>query len=250
MGGQSGSWTPTKRRGPIAAEFQGPGPAALTLPSLFGNPAVKESNKSRAPAFTFGSRHEKKVSASAPAPNAYNTSGLNPRGKDEPKAPTMHIKPKDPKSFVTPSPGAYNPDLADKDIKPSAAKYSFGIKPKEGKAVAGPAPNAYSLAKVKDTPSYSLGSRPKEAKKYVTPAPGAYESCDTNQYKDKSPAFSLSLRYPVPSDTTLKPGPGAYTPEKTNTKTNQPLYSFGTRHSKYMFGARPLPGEETRPLPY
>ena len=37
MGGQSGSWTPTKRRGPIAAEFQGPGPAALTLPSLFGS---------------------------------------------------------------------------------------------------------------------------------------------------------------------------------------------------------------------
>ena len=37
MGGQSGSWTPTKRRGPIAAEFQGPGPAALALPSLFGS---------------------------------------------------------------------------------------------------------------------------------------------------------------------------------------------------------------------
>ena len=37
MGGQSGSWTPTKRRGPIAAEFQGPGPAALVLPSLFGS---------------------------------------------------------------------------------------------------------------------------------------------------------------------------------------------------------------------
>ena len=37
MGGQSGSWTPTKRRGPIAAEFQGPGPAAIGLPSLFGS---------------------------------------------------------------------------------------------------------------------------------------------------------------------------------------------------------------------
>ena len=30
-------------------------------------------------------------------------------GKDEPKAPSLHIKPKDPKAFVTPSPGAYNP---------------------------------------------------------------------------------------------------------------------------------------------
>ncbi len=29
-------WTPTKRRGPIAAEFTGPGPAWVTLPSLIG----------------------------------------------------------------------------------------------------------------------------------------------------------------------------------------------------------------------
>jgi hypothetical protein len=26
-----------KRRGPIAAEFQGPGPAAIGLPSIFGS---------------------------------------------------------------------------------------------------------------------------------------------------------------------------------------------------------------------
>ena len=70
--------------------------------------------------------------------------------------------------------------------------------------------------KIKDTPSYSLGSRPKDAKIYVTPAPGAYESCDTNQYKPKAPGFSLSTRYVVPSDVAMKPGPGAYTPEKVS----------------------------------
>jgi hypothetical protein len=37
MGGQSRNWTPHKRRGPIAAEFSGPGPAAIALPSLFGS---------------------------------------------------------------------------------------------------------------------------------------------------------------------------------------------------------------------
>jgi len=147
MGGQSGSWTPTKRRGPIAAEFQGPGPAAIGLPSLFGNINIKESSKARAPAYTFGNRHERKLESASPAPNAYNTSRLNPRGKDEPKAPTLHIKPKEPKSFVTPSPGAYNPDAADKDVKISAPKYSFGIKTKSGKPKEVPAPNAYSIAK-------------------------------------------------------------------------------------------------------
>ena len=29
--------TPHKRRGPIAAEFQSPGPAAISLPGLFGS---------------------------------------------------------------------------------------------------------------------------------------------------------------------------------------------------------------------
>ena len=40
MGGGSGQgyqWTPHKRRGPIAAEFSGPGPAAIALPSLIGS---------------------------------------------------------------------------------------------------------------------------------------------------------------------------------------------------------------------
>jgi Sperm-tail PG-rich repeat len=59
-------------------------------------------------------------------------------GKDEPKAPSMHIKPKDPKIYVTPAPGAYNPENADRDVKLSAPKYSFGIKPKGDKPVQGP----------------------------------------------------------------------------------------------------------------
>ena len=66
----------------------------------------------------------------------------------------------------------------------------------------------------KDNPSYSLASRPKEAKRYITPAPGAYESADTNNYKKKAPTYSLSMRFNVPSDVAMKPGPGAYLPEK------------------------------------
>jgi len=38
MGGhiQQRPWTPTKRRGPIAAEFSSPGPASVALPGLVG----------------------------------------------------------------------------------------------------------------------------------------------------------------------------------------------------------------------
>ena len=43
-------WTPTKRRGPIAAEYSSPGPACVTLPPLIGNlnffsPTLKFTNK-------------------------------------------------------------------------------------------------------------------------------------------------------------------------------------------------------------
>ncbi|XP_033217788.1 outer dense fiber protein 3B-like isoform X1 [Belonocnema kinseyi] len=48
-------WTPTKRRGPIAAEFNSPGPACVTLPPLLGK-TVPDSKRGRAPAFSFGSR--------------------------------------------------------------------------------------------------------------------------------------------------------------------------------------------------
>ena len=53
-----------------------------TNANYFSDVSIKESNKMRSPAYSFGSRHEKKSTASAPAPNSYNTSGLNPRGKD------------------------------------------------------------------------------------------------------------------------------------------------------------------------
>jgi len=158
---------------------------------------------------------------------------LHKKCKDEPIAPTLHIKPKEPKAFVTPSPGAYNPDAADKDVKLSAPKYSFGIKTKNSKGREVPAPNAYTMSKPKATPSYSLASKPKDAKKYVTPAPGAYESADTNQYKAKAPSFSLSTRYNIPSDTAMKPGPGAYLPEKVNFD-RPPHHAFGIKHSPYL----------------
>ena len=92
------------------------------------------------------------------------------------------------------------------------------------------------------------------------------QTCATDKYKAKSPVYSLSMRYNIPGDRTAKPGPGAYASEKVtfilrklkehfvqfqiDTKTSPPEYSFGVRHSKYVFEAKPSPGIPTRPLPY
>jgi hypothetical protein len=44
MGGiQQQPWTPTKRRGPIAAEYSSPGPACVTLPNLIGESLLHQS---------------------------------------------------------------------------------------------------------------------------------------------------------------------------------------------------------------
>lgn len=43
MGVRQNPWTPTTRRGPIAAEASSPGPAVVSLPTLIGN-IVASSN--------------------------------------------------------------------------------------------------------------------------------------------------------------------------------------------------------------
>ena len=43
MGGiQQHTWTPTKRRGPIAADYSSPGPACVTLPNLIGESLLQK----------------------------------------------------------------------------------------------------------------------------------------------------------------------------------------------------------------
>ena len=104
------------------------------------------------------------------------------------------------------------------------------------------------------------------------------QTCSVDKYKDKSPNYSLSkryyagrelyctvlyytilyctvlycvlYRYAAPGDRVGKPGPGAYMSEKVNTKQSNPEYSFGVKHSKYVFMAKPDPGIPVRPLPY
>ncbi|XP_049836172.1 outer dense fiber protein 3 isoform X4 [Schistocerca gregaria] len=195
-------WTPTKRRGPIAAEFSGPGPACVTLPNLIGGSAVPDSKRGRAPAFSFGSRHNSKNDSAGPGPGQYNVTGLSAKGKDSPPAATLHGRPKDPRHDNTPAPGDYNPEKSEKVVLDNSPKYTFGLKTQVEK------------------PS-------------TTPGPGTYNDARAENYKARSPAYSISSRYQLPSDSTQKPGPGAHSPEKVKLDT-LPNYSFGIKHSPYL----------------
>lgn len=226
MGGQTnGTWTPTKRRGPIAAEFSSPGPAAIALKSSIGSGGA---TKNRPPAFTMASRHEPKNEKVGPGPGQYNVTGLsNKAGKDEPAAASMHIKPKDPKPYVTPAPCDYSPEKAERKVNEASPSFSFGVKADAGKPFEAPAPNSYNIPSLlghtkegakHSAPSFTMAARPKDSEdKMRVPGPGSYDDATVDKYKTmKSPCFSMGQRTTIPSDHTMKPGPGAHCPEKYN----------------------------------
>ncbi|KAH9632761.1 hypothetical protein HF086_012096 [Spodoptera exigua] len=82
MGVRQNPWTPTTRRGPIAAEASSPGPAVVSLPTLIGKPP-QESRRPRAPAFTFGHKLDPpgNNSRAGPGPATYNTEGMTAKGQ-------------------------------------------------------------------------------------------------------------------------------------------------------------------------
>ena len=108
------------------------------------------------------------------------------------------------------------------------------------------APNVYNIPSVlgktlegnkKAAPAFSISGRQKEPQdeRALVPGPGAYEPSVADCYNNhlRSPAYSISSRYTVPSDATLKPGPGAHCPEKVQLDV-PPAHTFGIKHSQYL----------------
>ena len=63
---------------------------------------------------------------------------------------------------------------------------------------------------------------------------GAYNVTKPGTYKQEPPHYSMTARNEMPGDSTQKPGPGKYSPEKVwMHKRQAPGYSFGIRHSMY-----------------
>ncbi|XP_076312561.1 uncharacterized protein LOC143226042 isoform X2 [Tachypleus tridentatus] len=235
---QQRPWTPTKRRGPIAAEYTSPGPAAFTLPSTIGA-GSRESSGTKSPAYSFGVKTEEKREIIKPGPGSYNISGLSEKGKDVVQAPTISGRLQEPAPFKTPAPGAYSPEKASKTVLNGSPSYTFGNKAKDPKHDNFPAPNSYNLDIWENTqaqsPCYSMGIKLNDATINKNPGPGSYNIPSNNVSKVKSPAYSLSQRTPIITDRTQKPGPGTHSPEKVwINKQNSPQYSFGIRHTPYI----------------
>uniref|UniRef100_A0A8D9F4N3 Outer dense fiber protein 3 n=1 Tax=Cacopsylla melanoneura TaxID=428564 RepID=A0A8D9F4N3_9HEMI len=178
-------WTPTKRRGPIAAEFSGPGPACVTLPTTFGH-SPSDSKKGRSPSYSFGSRHGGKNDSIGPGPGQYNVTGLSAKGKDSPPAASLHSRAKEHKSDSMPAPGDYNPEKSEHSLSnhDNAPKFTFGLKTQPAKPVNTPAPGDYQpkneKASMEATSNHASSSAFTFGPKIVieihsdTPAPNVY----------------------------------------------------------------------------
>ena len=79
----------------------------------------------------------------------------------------------------------------------------------------------------------SVGSYAEDMSK--TPGPGQYIAVGPDVIRPRGPQYSLQGRSYMPGDNTLKPGPGAHSPEKVSiNKPQPPHHSLGIRHSEFV----------------
>ncbi|OWK09982.1 ODF3 [Cervus elaphus hippelaphus] len=213
-----GTWRPHRPRGPIMALYSSPGPKYL-IPPTTG--FVKHTpTKLRAPAYSFRGAPMLLAENCSPGPRYSVNPKILRTGKD--LGPAYSILGRyHTKTTLTPGPGDYFPEKSTKHVFDSAPSHSISARTKTFRVDSTPGPAAYMLPMV-------MGP-------HTTPGPAAYRQTDVQVTKFKAPQYTMAARVEPPGDKTLKPGPGAHSPEKvTMTKPCAPVVSFGIKHSDYM----------------
>jgi len=235
-------------RVPIAATYAGPGPNVYKLPSLTGKiDHDPRSSHDERPAWSFGLKSGKFDYESSPGPVYKPDDRVTKVGLDGTPKYSLYGRPTNLKQFQTPGPGTYEPEKAGVATFHQSPRYSFRARTKHAQEEKTPAPNSYSLPGLlcktvessrTQAPVYSLRGRSKiggfSEDLTKTPGPGTYVTTDPSTYKTKRPLYSITGRNMLPSDGTVKPGPGAHSPEKVKVGTSAPSFTFGVRHSVYL----------------
>jgi hypothetical protein len=237
----------TKPRAPIAATYKSPGPC-YQLPGLTGGTMHDpRSVHNKNPSWQFGVKHGKFSDDCSPGPVHYPDVKYTRTGKDGTPHYSLYSRTKDIPAFNTPAAGTYSPEKSGPSAAHRAPQYSFGDRTRLRATDKNPAPNAYSLPTLlgktveggkTQAACYSLRGRSKvggfSEDLQKTPGPGTYTVTHPDSYHNKAPLYSMLGRNMMPGDGTLKPGPGAHSPERvTITKRSAPQPSFGIRHSDY-----------------
>ncbi|XP_003387090.2 PREDICTED: outer dense fiber protein 3-like [Amphimedon queenslandica] len=232
----------------IAARERGPGPGRYKLPPCCGH-ETHDMTKQAMPAYSFGKRLSNSMfrKETSPGPIYFIDPMLSRYGRDGNPSYSILGRQKDLNAFKTPSPGAYSPEKVHPQGEKHAPIYSMGRRTAYRKRDSTPSPSSYTLPcllghKIPNKPasaSYSMASRPitgsfsEDLAK--TPGPGCYNAIPPNIYTPRAPGYSMLGRSYMPGDATMKPGPGAYSPERVYlNKTQAPRFSMGIRHSEFI----------------
>ncbi|KAM6075553.1 ciliary microtubule associated protein 1A-like [Chlamydotis macqueenii] len=211
-----GTWRPHRPRGPVAAQFTGPGPKY----SIPGTTGYRDHNptKTKAPAYTFRGAGSLVTESCSPGPRYYVQSSITRNGK--------YVAPAQPicgrhkiRTEVTPGPSDYSADEADKHRYRRAPAHSMVFR-HETKDERSPGPGTYTLPRLLGprtaythaSPCYSIRGKSKPCAGGLpeTPGPAAFPKVELDVYKTRAPKYTMPLKTKLAGDQTVKPGPADY----------------------------------------
>ncbi|XP_014745297.1 PREDICTED: outer dense fiber protein 3-like [Sturnus vulgaris] len=226
-----GTWRPHPRRGPILAEFSTPGPK-YGLPGTTGHPG-HDPTMARAPAYSFRGTKCPSAETCSPGPRYFIDSSITKTGKYV--SPSAHVMGRyKTKSDITPGPSDYTTEPANKHVYHTAPVRSLMSRPKDIKGFQTPGPAAYTLPRILGPRTAYTHAEPCYSMRWKS----QYQSCFQDLAK-----YTMGLKT-EPVDKGIGPGPAEYSPGKLSvTKTRDPAFSFGIRHSVYKASLIP----ETHP---
>uniref|UniRef100_A0A674DEN9 Outer dense fiber of sperm tails 3-like 2b n=1 Tax=Salmo trutta TaxID=8032 RepID=A0A674DEN9_SALTR len=190
----------------------------------------------KAPAFSFGTRHNQLSSDCSPGPGYLVPSNITRIGHDGTPSYSLYSHPKDPQLFQTPGPGRYSPERSGQSANYSAPAYSLSARSKGFRNDQTPGPAAYMLPSVLGPATVnktSIGSFHEDLQKVDL-------TCRTQTLPyghltspPPPPHYSMTGCNSMPGDTTMKPGPGAHHPV-TFTRIKPPSFTFGIHNSEFI----------------
>uniref|UniRef100_G1QAS2 Ciliary microtubule associated protein 1B n=1 Tax=Myotis lucifugus TaxID=59463 RepID=G1QAS2_MYOLU len=237
-----GPWRPHRPRGPIAAQYRGPGPK-YKLPSNTGTLRAARPSRARAPAFTFGLRLPRQQISCSPGPGYLVPARMTERGWDGTPAFSIHGRQRLAAPSLTPGPGqdpqprpgsADTPGPPHRQVLPGATRRPAFQGPGTYTVPPGPGPRESSVrSPPPPTPLYGrnvVGSFFEDPQQ-ETPGPGTYHVVNPGIYKSRAPQFTMQPRTALPQDNSQNPGPAAYSVDQYRKPGG---LSFGIRHSDYV----------------
>jgi len=202
---------------------------------------------SKAPSFSFGSRHRDLRTASIranPAPNSYNVPSTI---KTTTAGPKIGIKINALKRAKTPGPGNYNISSSHQSISSSRPAFSMGRRlPRLARKQFVPGPGSYNLHKSTSVytsqPEFTM--RPRTGLRQrggMHDTPGAkYDIPATIGRGQKKTMFGRT--FPPMKKSASTPAPNAYSPNKLVTQKTRPQFTMRARTAVPKSSRRANPG--------